>query len=120
MARHRGCLWHLVICVRADVSTWRTRWWACSIRQLRFLRQYASVICVPYAKQVLQDPRQKRFFKARDMSDLFTLGSEYAGATETATIFAGLNGEVCRNCSATYKDFVTGDCDPIAVFVVLQ
>ncbi len=48
----------------------------------------------PACTQVLQDPRQKRFFKARDMSDLFTLGNEYASATETATIFAGLNGEV--------------------------
>jgi len=43
---------------------------------------------------VLQDPRQKRFFKAKDMSDLFTLGSEYASTTETSTIFAGLNGDV--------------------------
>ena len=49
---------------------------------------------LPSCAQVLQDPRQKRFFKARDMSDLFTLGNEYASATETATIFAGLNGEV--------------------------
>ena len=28
------------------------------------------------------------------MSDLFTLGSEYAGASETAAIFAGIDGEV--------------------------
>ena len=26
--------------------------------------------------QVLRDPRQKRFFKARDIHDLFTLGSQ--------------------------------------------
>jgi len=52
----------------------------------------------PARAQVLQDPRQKRFFKARDMSDLFTLGNEYASATETATIFAGLNGEVRTSC----------------------
>jgi DNA excision repair protein ERCC-6 len=38
---------------------------------------------------VLQDPRQRRFFKAKDMSDLFTLGSEYASTTETSAIFAG-------------------------------
>ncbi len=43
---------------------------------------------------MLQDPRQKRFFKAKDMSDLFVLGSEYATATETADIFAGLDGSV--------------------------
>lgn len=41
--------------------------------------------------RVLRDPRQKRFFKARDLSDLFTLGDEYAYGTETAEIFAGLD-----------------------------
>ncbi len=61
---------------------------------------------------MLQDPRQKRFFKARDMSDLFTLGSEYAAATETATIFAGLNGEVCSGRCATRRSIglMKGDC----------
>ena len=44
--------------------------------------------------QVLSDPRQKRFFKAKDMRDLFTLGDEYANATETSEIFASVNGEV--------------------------
>ena len=29
--------------------------------------------------KVLRDPRQRRFFKARDLTDLFTLGDEYAG-----------------------------------------
>ena len=29
--------------------------------------------------KVLRDPRQKRFFKARDLRDLFTLGDEYQG-----------------------------------------
>ena len=44
--------------------------------------------------QVLSDPRQKRFFKAKDMADLFTLGDEYAPQTETADMFASLNGDV--------------------------
>lgn len=44
--------------------------------------------------KVLRDPRQKRFFKARDLSDLFTLGDEYADGTETAEIFAGLDTEL--------------------------
>ncbi|KAK9815514.1 hypothetical protein WJX72_004939 [[Myrmecia] bisecta] len=44
--------------------------------------------------KVLQDPRQKRFFKSKDIHDLFQLGDEYAQATETASIFASLNGEV--------------------------
>lgn len=29
--------------------------------------------------KVLRDPRQRRFFKSKDMQDLFTLGSEYQG-----------------------------------------
>ena len=40
--------------------------------------------------QVLSDPRQKRFFKSKDMRDLFTLGDEYAEASESAAIFAGI------------------------------
>lgn len=44
--------------------------------------------------QVLRDPRQKRFFKAKDMSDLFQLGNQYAQTPETAQIFAGINSEI--------------------------
>lgn len=44
--------------------------------------------------QVLSDPRQKRFFKSKDMRDLFTLGDQYADAPETADIFAGLDTAV--------------------------
>ena len=44
--------------------------------------------------KVLRDPRQRRFFKARDLSDLFTLGDEYAEGTETAEIFAALDTEI--------------------------
>ncbi len=43
---------------------------------------------------MLRDPRQKRFFKAKDMSDLFQLGDQYAQAPETAQIFAGINSEI--------------------------
>ena len=46
------------------------------------------------SEQVLSDPRQKRFFKAKDMSDLFQLGDQYAQAPETAQIFAGINSEI--------------------------
>ena len=49
---------------------------------------------VVHFSQVLRDPRQKRFFKAKDMSDLFQLGSQYAQAPETAQIFAGINSEI--------------------------
>lgn len=44
--------------------------------------------------RVLSDPRQRRFFKARDLSDLFTLGDEYADGTETAAIFSSLDTEI--------------------------
>ena len=47
--------------------------------------------------KVLKDPRQKRFFNARDLSDLFTLGGDAymgQGNTETAEIFASLDTEV--------------------------
>ena len=40
--------------------------------------------------KVLKDPRQKRFFKAKDLSDLFTLGDEYAQGTDTAEIFSSI------------------------------
>ena len=50
--------------------------------------------------QVLSDPRQKRFFKSKDMRDLFTLGDEYANATETSAIFASVNGEVTATLAA--------------------
>lgn len=42
--------------------------------------------------QVLRDPKQKRFFKSKDIHDLFTLGDQYAGASETAHIFSSLHG----------------------------
>jgi DNA excision repair protein ERCC-6 len=44
--------------------------------------------------RVLRDPRQRRFFKARDLSDLFTLGEEHRGGNETAEIFASLGTEI--------------------------
>ena len=42
--------------------------------------------------QVLRDPKQKRFFKSKDIHDLFTLGPQHAGASETASIFSSLHG----------------------------
>uniref|UniRef100_A0ACD5VN39 Uncharacterized protein n=1 Tax=Avena sativa TaxID=4498 RepID=A0ACD5VN39_AVESA len=45
--------------------------------------------------KVLKNPQQKRFFKARDMKDLFTLQDEDRhGATETSSIFGQLSGDV--------------------------
>ena len=41
---------------------------------------------------MLRDPKQKRFFKSKDIHDLFTLGPQYAGVSETAAIFSSLHG----------------------------
>lgn len=39
--------------------------------------------------KVLTDPRQRRFFKQKDIRDLFTLGNDEEEGTETGDIFAG-------------------------------
>ncbi|CAM0879426.1 unnamed protein product [Alopecurus aequalis] len=45
--------------------------------------------------KVLKNPQQKRFFKARDMKDLFTLQDEDTnGSTETSSIFGQLSDDV--------------------------
>eukprot|EP00850_Spirogloea_muscicola_P014056 SM000098S25136 [mRNA] locus=s98:436376:442665:+ [translate_table: standard] len=45
--------------------------------------------------RILKDPRQKRFFKAKDMTDLFTLGNDdEREETETSTIFAETVGSI--------------------------
>eukprot|EP00026_Physarum_polycephalum_P000777 Phypoly_transcript_00778.p1 GENE.Phypoly_transcript_00778~~Phypoly_transcript_00778.p1 ORF type:complete len:1043 (+),score=239.81 Phypoly_transcript_00778:241-3129(+) len=43
--------------------------------------------------KILKDPRQKRFFKSKNLHDLFTLG-DYHKRSETSDIFAGLNPDV--------------------------
>jgi DNA excision repair protein ERCC-6 len=43
--------------------------------------------------KILRDPQQRRFFKARDMRDLFTLQEEGA-VTETSTLFAEVGGNI--------------------------
>ncbi|XP_006643635.1 DNA excision repair protein CSB isoform X2 [Oryza brachyantha] len=45
--------------------------------------------------KVLKDPQQRRFFKARDMKDLFTLQDDDSnGSTETSNIFSQLSEDV--------------------------
>lgn len=45
--------------------------------------------------KVLKNPQQRRFFKARDMKDLFTLqDDEGNGSTETSNIFGQLSKDV--------------------------
>ncbi|KAI3460968.1 hypothetical protein Pfo_017631 [Paulownia fortunei] len=45
--------------------------------------------------KILKNPQQRRFFKARDMKDLFTLNDDgNGGSTETSSIFSQLSEEV--------------------------
>jgi DNA excision repair protein ERCC-6 len=45
--------------------------------------------------KVLKNPQQRRFFKARDMKDLFTLQDDQGnGSTETSNIFSQLSEDV--------------------------
>ena len=41
-----------------------------------------------------QDPKQRRFFKSRDLFELFTLNETNDDKTETSAIFAGTGTEV--------------------------
>lgn len=45
--------------------------------------------------KILKNPQQRRFFKARDMKDLFTLQDDTeGGSTETSNIFGQLSGDL--------------------------
>lgn len=52
------------------------------------------------SNKVLNDPRQRRFFKRKDMKDLFSLGEESDKGTETADLFAGAATEVTRKADS--------------------
>ncbi|KAI8053747.1 SNF2 family N-terminal domain-containing protein [Syncephalis plumigaleata] len=41
------------------------------------------------SRKILNDPKQKRFFKMHDLQDLFTLGADDAITTETGELFEG-------------------------------
>ncbi|KAK3028132.1 hypothetical protein RJ639_038993 [Escallonia herrerae] len=53
--------------------------------------------------KILKNPQQRRFFKSRDMKDLFTLSDDQdGGSTETSNIFSQLSEDV--NVIGTLKD----------------
>jgi DNA excision repair protein ERCC-6 len=58
--------------------------------------------------KVLQDPRQRRFFKSNDLLELFTL-AESERTTETAAIFAGTGSEV--NANMDFRPLMTTASD---------
>ena len=53
--------------------------------------------------KILKNPQQRRFFKARDMKDLFTLNVDgETGSTETSNIFSQISEDV--NVVGTHRD----------------
>ncbi|KAL1461323.1 hypothetical protein WDU94_013230 [Cyamophila willieti] len=46
------------------------------------------------ANRVLNDPKQRRFFKQNDLMELFTLQDQQSESTETSAIFAGTGSEI--------------------------
>lgn len=53
--------------------------------------------------KILKNPQQRRFFKARDMKDLFTLTDDVeGGSTETSNIFSQLSEDI--NVLGAHKD----------------
>lgn len=53
--------------------------------------------------KILKNPQQKRFFKARDMKDLFILNVDgETGSTETSNIFSQISEEV--NIIGTHRE----------------
>ncbi|KAJ1486523.1 P-loop containing nucleoside triphosphate hydrolase protein, partial [Baffinella frigidus] len=47
--------------------------------------------------KILDDPKQRRFFKTRDLHDLFTLGADIDGGTETGDLFADVTDELMKD-----------------------
>ncbi|KAG1370187.1 DNA excision repair protein CSB [Cocos nucifera] len=55
--------------------------------------------------KILKNPQQRRFFKAKDMKDLFTLQDDReGGSTETSNIFSQLSEEVNVGVGNGYED----------------
>ena len=53
--------------------------------------------------RVLKDPTQRRFFKANDLHDLFSLSEGTSDKTETSALFAGTGSEVKPKSSRYFK-----------------
>mmetsp|Transcript_23815 Transcript_23815/g.93628 ORF Transcript_23815/g.93628 Transcript_23815/m.93628 type:complete len:399 (-) Transcript_23815:593-1789(-) len=69
------------------------------------------------SNKVLNDPKQRRFFTAKNMNDLFTYHEEYEGGTETGDIFAGVDVEEVKHRGddvkpePTFEDEIAEDDD---------
>uniref|UniRef100_A0A1D1YV53 DNA repair protein rhp26 n=1 Tax=Anthurium amnicola TaxID=1678845 RepID=A0A1D1YV53_9ARAE len=66
--------------------------------------------------KILKNPQQRRFFKARDLRDLFTLQDEgETGITETSNIFRELSGEVNVRVSSNDQNILeSAETNPVA------
>lgn len=69
--------------------------------------------------KILKNPQQRRFFKARDMRDLFTLKDDGdGGSTETSNIFGQLSEEVNIGVANDNQDKQASSsmsCEPVGV-----
>lgn len=57
------------------------------------------------ANRVLNDPKQRRFFKENDLMELFTLQDQKSESTETSAIFAGTDSEIKMDKKKKIKHF---------------
>ena len=65
------------------------------------------------SKRVLQDPKQRRFFKSNDLYDLFKLGDEEdTDATETSAVLSGTNYKVRGKSQSGQSDTLKQSRDP--------
>mmetsp|Transcript_479 Transcript_479/g.1059 ORF Transcript_479/g.1059 Transcript_479/m.1059 type:complete len:1112 (-) Transcript_479:25-3360(-) len=58
-------------------------------------------------KKILEDPKQRRFFKVKDLHDLFTLGEDTENGTETGDLFADVADEMVAVSSSSEKDKIS-------------
>lgn len=62
------------------------------------------------SNKVLNDPRQRRFFKPKQLRDLFALGSENDVGTETGDLFAGTRAKERLQHASNWTDGEAGHC----------
>ncbi|GJQ12130.1 hypothetical protein GpartN1_g3921.t1 [Galdieria partita] len=60
--------------------------------------------------KVLKDAQQKRFFRPKDLFDLFTLGDEYEEGTETGDLFSGTSAVEWTGGSKVHDSENDEDC----------
>lgn len=65
---------------------------------MSFSLNYRQIFKQFLCNRVLKDPKQRRFFKSNDLTELFTLSSpDGSQGTETSAIFAGTTALMSTN-----------------------